>query len=86
MKIADSLRNYPELRIEYTNIEIIVESVIKNQKAFTTVRSSLLDTMEKDLKKTGQCRLYLAKEPWDIIRAALALPKFSPLTSTFNQQ
>lgn len=44
---------HPELRIStVSNIrEHVVELVVKNRQSFTTVRSSLLDTIEKDLKK-----------------------------------
>jgi len=42
--------------------------------------------MDKDLKETGQCRLYLAKEPWDTVRAAFGLQKNGQLTPIFNRQ
>ena len=42
--------------------------------------------MEKDMKDTGKCRMYLAKEPWDIVRAAFGLQKESQLTPTINRQ
>lgn len=85
MKIAESLNMYPELRIKTTR-EITVEWILKYQRSFTTVRSYLLDMMQRDYKATGQCRLYLAKEPWDIARTAFMLQKNSPLTPVFNRQ
>ena len=85
VKIAESIKNHPELRLNGSR-DIAIESVIKYERSFTTVKSSLLDSMEKDFKKSGQCRLYLAKEPWDTARAALALKKSSHITTLFNRQ
>lgn len=47
LKIGDTLRQYPELRM---TSERAVELVVKYERAFTTVRSNLLATMEQDLK------------------------------------
>lgn len=88
LKIGDSLRKYPiELRLpSLTKIEKAAELVIEYQRTFTAQKSTLLAFMEEDLKATGQCRVYLAKKPWDTSQQALALPKFSPVVSTFNRE
>ena len=85
-KIGESLIKYPELRLIRPTRELIVESIVEKQRSFTTVKSYLLSTMEKDMKETGQCRMYLAKEPWDTVRAAFGLQKDSQFTPTFNHQ
>jgi len=86
-KTAESLKKYPELRINTTtSFDTIVQSVIRHKKSFTTVKTALLDIIQKDWKKTGQCRLFLAKEPWDTARVSFAFQKSSPLTPIFNQQ
>jgi len=54
--------------------------------AYANTRSYMLDMMEKDFKMTGQCRVYIAKEPWGNARLAFAFPKNSKLTQVFNKQ
>jgi len=86
------LRKYDQLRIVPTNASQAskykrdVDNVANNRMTFTNTRSNLLDMMEKDMKLTGECRAYLAKEPWDIARFAFAFPKHSKLTPIFNKQ
>lgn len=76
----------PELRREKTSRDTLIELITKRQRTFTTVRSFLLTMMENDFKKTGKCRLYLAKSPWDVARTAFILQKNSPLTPVVNRQ
>ena len=78
------MRQYPELR---TTSEQAVELVVKYERAFTTVRSNLLATMEEDLKNTGQCRLYLAEKSWDTSRVGFGLPKSNAImTQIVNKE
>ena len=86
-KIGDSLRKHPELRLSQKNVEEdVADFIVKYQRSFTRVKSNLLDIMERDLKKTGECRLYIAKEPWDKSWMGLGLQKSSPLTQTFSTE
>ena len=92
-KIGDLLRKYDsKLRIVPTNDSQAfknkrdVDKIFNLHMSLTNTRSNLLDIMEKDMKLTGECRAYLAKEPWDIARFAFAFPKNSKLTPIFNKQ
>jgi len=42
--------------------------------------------IEKDLRMTGKCRVYIAKEPWDNAKLAFAFPKNSKLAPIFSKQ
>jgi len=86
-KIGDSLREHPELRLTQADVEQhVADLIINHQRSYTMVKSELLIRMERDWKQTGQCRLYLAKKPWDMSRVALAFPKSSPLTHIFSTE
>ena len=86
-KIGDTMRKYPELRLSQKNVEEdVTDFIVKYQRAYTRVKSNLLIVMERDFKKTGQCRLYIAKEPWDKSWMGLGLQKSSPLTQTFSTE
>lgn len=85
--IGNSMRKYPELNLNpATSHEIAPELVVKHLRTFATGMSVLLAIMEKDMKDTGQCRLYLAKKPWGAQRSAFGLPKFSPIIAIFNRE
>jgi len=87
LKIADSLRKYPELSLNpKTAYKEATGLVVKQNKVFAAIKAVLLDMMEKDLKNTGQCRVYLANKPWGVHLSALALPKFSPIILIFNRE
>ena len=87
LKIADSLRKYPELSLETkTAYGEAPELVVKQHKAFGAIKSVLLAMMEQDLKNTGQCRLYLANKPWGVHLSAFGLPKSSPIILIFNHE
>lgn len=83
-KIGDSLRKYPELRLNFR--EHAIEYVIKYQRSFTSNKAGLLAMIEQDMKETNQCRLYLTKKSWETIKLALGLPKFSPIVQMYNYQ
>ena len=86
-KIGDSLRKYPELSLKTkTAYDEAPELVVKQQKVFGAIKAVLLAIMERDLKKTGQCRLYLANKPWGEHLSAFGLPKFSPIILIFNRE
>jgi len=85
-KIGDSLKMNPELRISPSEVKNVVDLILKFRRSYTTEKAVLLSMIERDLKETGQCRLYLAQEPWDTARLAFALPKSSPLTLIFSNE
>lgn len=86
-KIGDSLREHPELRLTRADIKYrVADLIIDYERSYTMLKSDLLNIMERDFKRTGQCRLYIAKNPWDTTRMALGLPKSSPLTKIFNKE
>jgi len=86
-QIAESLRKYPELRLNpKTAYKEAPDLVVKQNKVFAAIKAVLLAMMEKDLKDTGQCRLYLANKPWGLHLSAIALPKFSPVILIFNHE
>jgi len=87
LKIAESLRKYPELSLKTkTAYGEAPELVVKQRKVFGAIKSVLLAMMERDFKNTGQCRLYLAKKPWGVHLSAFGLPKFSPIILIFNHE
>ena len=87
LKIGDSLRKFPELSLKSeTAYEEAPELIVKQHKVFAAIKAALLGMMERDLKDTGQCRLYLASKPWGVVSKAFALPKFSPIILIFNQE
>lgn len=85
-KIGDSLRKYPELRLTPEDVDHVADLIVDNKRSYTFEKSVLLSIMEEDLKKTGQCRLYIAKNPWDRAREALALPRSSPQTQIVSTE
>lgn len=86
-KIGDSLRKHPELRLTPADVKHrVADLIVDYERSYTMLKSDLLTIMERDLKATGQCRLYIAKKPWDTTRMALGLPKSSPLTRIFNKE
>ena len=63
-----------------------IDLIVKYRRTFTAGKAVLLAMMNSDLKEVGQCRVRLAKEKWNTVGQALALPKFSPIVPIFNQQ
>jgi len=85
--IGNSMRKYPELNLNpSTSHDTAPELVVKHRRTFATGKSVLLTMIEKDMKDTGQCRLYLAKNTWAAQRTAFGLPKFSPMIPIFNRE
>ncbi len=62
-QIGDSLREHPELRLTQADVEErIADLIIDDQRSYTMVQSDLLIILERDLKHTGLCRLYITKK------------------------
>lgn len=84
VKIRESLEKHPEyLLTDETNM---TELVAKERRAFAEERSALLARVDEDWKRTGKCRLSIAKKPYDISKVGLVLSKSSPWTNIFNEQ
>lgn len=84
-KIGDVLRKHPELRVNIPDEAI--ELVASHRKVYFSNRPNLLTLIEKDLKTTGQCRLYLAEKSLvGRFKHVMALPKNSPITQIFNRE
>ena len=89
IKIGNTLKAHPENLLQ-ANPQLMEQLPDKINSdgghCYVMVDPVMKVILKNDLIKTGQCRLYLAKETWAAQRTAFGLPKFSPMIPIFNRE